>query len=178
MQRAKHTCWSCGAVFVDVGRVPLSCPRCGTIPQTPPPAFPRALMQKVPWSFTEKAPPELAAFRAAVVAYNKDLAESAGASASASEGDGEVPKRVLPEPLFDVVLPTWRVRVVFTYRGDDADALVSQKEPVTALSLLHQVHRAWGSKLARQDHHFFEGFSLLRGPRGTEPPSYSMRLGS
>lgn len=174
MQRAKHTCWSCGAVFVDVGRVPLSCPRCGTIPQAPPPPFPRALMQKVPWSFVQKAPPELAAFRAALVAYHKDL--TAGASAGDEDGGG--PGRALPEALFDVVLPTWRVRVVFIYRGDDADALVVQKEPVTALSLLHQVHRAWGPKLARQDHHFFEGFSLLRGPRGTEPPVYSMRLGS
>ena len=173
MQRAKHTCWSCGAVFVDVGRVPLSCPRCGTLPQAPPPSFPRTLLQKVAWSFAEKAPPELPAFRAALVAYHKALAEGAGNTES-----GAAPERVLPEALFDVVVPTWRVRVVFIYRGDDADVLVSQKEPVTALSLLHQVHRAWGPKLARTDHHFFEGFALLRGPRGTEPPVYSMRLGS
>jgi DNA-directed RNA polymerase subunit RPC12/RpoP len=175
MTRPKHTCWSCGAIFVDMSRGdgaeavesrrPLRCPRCGTDPQAAAPAFPDELLRQVPWSFTESAPPERGAFWAGLLAYNKALAEYAPAAA-------------LSEPLLDVVLPTWRARVVFRYRGGESEMLVGQKAPLTALDLLHQVYREWGRRLARMDHHFFEGFVLQRGPHGDEPPVYLMRLGS
>lgn len=102
------------------------------------------------------------AFRKKLLSYNQELGCPIADEASA----------------LDVALNTWRVRVVFIYRGDDADARIEDKAPLSALAILHALHQTWGRKLAKVDHHFFEGLSLLRRPRGNEPPVYSMHLGS
>jgi hypothetical protein len=51
-------------------------------------------------------------------------------------------------------------------------------EGFTAVDLLHQLHGDAAPRLARDDHHFFEGLWLSGEPTKTEPPWYGLLLGS
>lgn len=170
MERPKHTCWCCGRIYVDIGRVPLRCPRCGTDP-TLAPELPSELLRGIAWSFALRAPRDEPGFLAALLAHQRELGllQDAG---SQPPDPGAAAERL------HLVLPAWRVRVAFLHRGDDADTVIEGGAPLTAIGLLCGVHHALRVRLARVDHHFFEGFSLLRGPQGASPPVYSMHLGS
>jgi len=155
--QTKHTCWSCAAVFVDVGKQPLACPRCAAVVGVMP-EFPATLLDGVAWSLALPKPATEAKLRTQLERYNIALGKPS-----------PVP------PALDVVLPTRQVRV--TYRFEQP-IVVASATGFTAIGLLHAVHGAVMKKLTRYDHtvYEFEGFRLAE-IRPDMPPVYSVTLG-
>jgi hypothetical protein len=152
----KFTCWSCSRIYVDIGRVPLACPRCGSQPNTPPP-FPATLLEGFHWSFTQRMPTSEDEFRAALLAYNHD------------HGGHPVAE------LMSVMVPSWRVMVTHWRLANELT--IEQTGFFSAAALLQAVHRKVSVRMRRMDHHFFEGFELKSAQPGL-PPTYEMHLGS
>jgi hypothetical protein len=156
---AKYTCWSCGAKLVDVGRVPLACPRCKAEPNAVV-EFPKKLLPKVSWSFSAKAPADAEAMRAALTAYYAEL--------KWEPFDAE---------LLAVVIPSRRIWIRSWHVQNQEPVLLERPHTFTALDLLQATHERLGRYLKSRDHHFFEGFELLKSTPG-EPPTYTLLLGS
>jgi hypothetical protein len=55
---------------------------------------------------------------------------------------------------------------------------VLRSEGFTAADLLHQIHEEAAPRLAREDHHFFEGLSIAHEQPATMPLGYFMLLGA
>ena len=157
MDRPKLTCWSCGGMFVDIGKQPLACPRCGSQPGVVP-DFPKELLKRVAWSFASKQPKDVDALRAAIAAEYATL-------------DNE------PAPLDEVyAIPLATCRVMLSSYHIDS-VLIEQKTMFTSGELLVATHRVLAPKLRKRDHHFFEGFTLKRAD-ADKPPVYAISLGS
>jgi hypothetical protein len=157
MDRPKLTCWSCGGMFVDIGKQPLACPRCGSQPGVIP-EFPKALLQQVAWSFASKQPKDVDALRAAIAADYEDVFK----------------KPAPPDEVYAVPLATCRVTLSSAYIDT---VVIEQKTMFTAGELLVATHRVLAPKLRKRDHHFFEGFTLKRAD-ADKPPVYSISIGS
>jgi hypothetical protein len=156
--RPKLTCWSCGGVFVDVGRQPLACPRCGAQPGVVP-EFPKSLLDNVAWSFADKQPKDTAALRATITEHYATVY-------------GKPPP---PDHVYDVRIPSCRV-VLEAFKLAEP-ILIEQTAPFTAGELLLATHRVLAPKLRHRDHHFFEGFTL-KVAEPDKPPVYSISIGS
>lgn len=156
--RTKHECWSCGTLFIDVGKDVLACPRCGTEPGVVP-EFPAELLNSVSWAFTGSPPADEEELRKQLLAYHADISVSPPDAAE-----------------LELEIKSCRVTVGFPYKGGEASVVAEQKTFFTAASLLLATHSLVWRRVKKQDHHFFEGFQRLS--RSGEPPIYFLRLGS
>jgi hypothetical protein len=157
MLRTKYTCWSCGGVFVDVGKQPLACPRCGSQPGAIP-EFPKTLLQGVAWSFASKQPKDCDALRAMIA---KDYATI-------------YKKPPPPDDVYAVAIPSCRVVLQSLYVES---VVIEQTARFTAGELLVATHRALAPKLRKHERHLFEGFELRRAETD-KPPVYAISLSS
>ena len=128
------------------------------------PRYPRDLMQDVCWSFTGPTFTDQAKFVEAVRQYGREIR-------------GEC----IWDP-DEVVLPSSRVRIEHDYaeEPDESSVELTTDNPTgfTAGELLFKVHNAFVDQLSEGDHVFFEGFTLMKKPRGDTPPLYEIDLGS
>jgi hypothetical protein len=128
--------------------------------------LPKEVMRRVLWSFQESRPKDRAAFAERVRRYEEEIRPE-------GERAWEPEALVLPAPVIGVgywVAPQQRDRSVVLRSA--------APEGFTAADLLHQIHGDAAPRLARDDHHFFEGLSLGREPTKTSPPWYHILLGS
>jgi hypothetical protein len=140
----------------------------GTEAERPKEALPREIMRDVLWSFVDPRVKDRAVFAERVRQHEVDIR---------AEGDHrwDPDALVLPAPVIWVGYMHW-------LGGQQVDRVIVLRSAgpggFTAADLLHQIHQDAAPRLARQDHHFFEGLTIAHVQPETMPPGYFMLLGS
>lgn len=132
-------------------------------------ALPERLMSNLLWSFVGPTYDTLDDFVTAVWSYHEAI-----------RGEQTPEQRWRPSHR---ALPVARVRVGYLcWRGsrqvEPVVTIVGQGPGLTEGELLWQVHNTVVADLSRDDHHFFEGFSLGNVGSAATGPLYHLSLGS